>query len=472
MSAEAVSNLRRRMVSIARSAAPRGLCVLAALCLWAPCGLAWAADGRANVLVITSYAQSFFEPFRLAFERKEPGYRLRVVNRNSAAALMQVTRGQFRDADVFWASSPDAFEALKAQGLLAPLDLRVETPERAIGGFPLDDPDGYFRGFAVAGYGMVWNAAILARAGAPAPAAIADLGDPRYRGLVAMSSPSRSGTTHLMVESVLQRYGWERGWAVWQRIAGNLATITARSFTVTNGVADGRFGVGLSIDPKRRAAGAEALAYAYPDETVFLPASVALLRGAHDPAGGRAFIAFVLSPEGQALLAHPDIRRQPLRRAPAREASRSGAQDDLFAAAEARPHAPFDAALSGRRYELVNILFDELVTERLARLQRFWRRMDRLRALSGDAPAAQARARDIEDAALRLPDPIAAFGRALPDVALRRAPRGTPPDAAQAALMESVRQAAEASLAAAERAQEAAFGALEPRPQSSAAGTR
>jgi ABC-type Fe3+ transport system substrate-binding protein len=448
------------MLFVGRSGALARLCGVLAVCLWVRPGVALAADGRVSVQIITSYAQFFYEPFRVAFERKEPRFRLRIVNRNTAAAMMQVATGHFRDADVFWASSPDAFETLKAQGLLAPLDLRVDTRERDVGGYPLDDPDGTYRGFAIAGYGMVWNAGKLAQAGVPAPGAIADLADPRYRGLVAMSSPSRSGTTHLMVETVLQRYGWERGWALWRRIAGNLATITARSFTVTNGVADGRFGVGLSVDPKRRAAGAAALDYAYPDENVFLPASIALLKGAREPDGGRAFIAYVLSPEGQALLAHPDIRRQPLSRETGRQVS---PQDDLFAAAQARAQARFDATLSGRRYELVNILFDELITERLARLQRFWRRMDRLRALSGDAPAAQASLREIEEVALRLPDPIAAFDRSPPSVALRRLPRGAPPDADQAALMESVRQAAETSLAAAERAQEAALGAFEPQ---------
>lgn len=350
-------------------------------CALAPPHTAAAADGRATVLVVTSYPPSFYEPFRAAFERREPGYRLRIVNRKTATAMMQVTSGQFREADVFWASAPDAFEALKAQGQLAPLDARVDTPERAIGKFPLDDPDGHFRGFAVSGYGMLWNVSVLAQADVPPPEAIADLADPRYRGLVAMSSPSRSGTTHLMVETVLQRHGWEKGWAIWLRIAGNLATITARSYTVSSGVARARFGVGLSIDFLGRDDTSSQLRFAYPAENVFLPASIAQLKAGREPEGARTFIRFVLSQEGQALLGHPSIRRQPLRRA-------AKIEDDAFAAAQAKPDATFDAALSGRRYELVNILFDELISDRLVRLQRFWRRMDRLGALADGEPAA------------------------------------------------------------------------------------
>lgn len=414
-----------------------------------------AADSRATIQIVTSFPPSFYEPFRRAFEQREPGYRLRIINRKTATAMMQVSHGQFTEADVFWASSPDAFEVLKSEGRLAPLEARVETPERKIGAFPLDDPDGYFRGFAVSGYGMMWNTALLQRAEVPPPRALTDLADPRFRGLVAMSSPSRSGTTHLMVETVLQRHGWEKGWALWLRIAGNLATITARSFTVSNGVAQGRFGVGLSIDFLGRGDAGGLVGFAYPEENVFLPASIARLAGGREPEGGKRFIRFVLAPEGQALLAHPDVRRHPPRRG-------SGGEDDFFAAADRKPEAVFDARLSGHRYELVNLLFDELITERLVRLQRFWRRMEAARNAARQDAEARQRLAAIEAAFLRLPAPIAAFAHDLPPVALRRVPRGVPPGGSQIGVLETVRQEAEASLANAERALEALLAALEP----------
>jgi ABC-type Fe3+ transport system substrate-binding protein len=443
--------------------AAAGLLMLAAALRPAPIA---AADSRATILIVTSYPSAFYEPFRRVFEQKEPGYRLRIVNRKTAAAIMQVSHGQFARADVFWASSPDAFEVLKAAGRLAPLDFRVETQERAIGRFPLDDPDGRFRGFAVSGYGMIWNTALLQRANVPAPRAITDLADPRYRGLLAMSSPSRSGTTHLMVETVLQRYGWEKGWALWLRMAGNLATITARSFTVSNGVAQGRFGVGLSIDfLGRGGTGPGMLGFVYPEENVFLPASIALLAEGQEPEGARRFVRFVLSREGQTLLSHPDVRRQPLQRLEA-------GQGDLFAEAEMKPEAVFDARLSGRRYELVNLLFDELIAERFVRLQRFWRRFDETReAVSQDA-GMQRRLTEIEAEFLRLPPLIAGFGRELPPIALRRLPRGVPPGESQAGLLELVRQEAETSLLAAERALESAKAAFEASLRSSDIGPR
>ena len=57
-------------------------------------------------------------------------------------------------------------------------------------------------------------AALAAPAGAgelPAPREWTDLARPEYYGHLVISAPSRSGTTHLTVEVILQAYGWEKG---------------------------------------------------------------------------------------------------------------------------------------------------------------------------------------------------------------------------------------------------------------------
>jgi phosphoglycerate transport regulatory protein PgtC len=443
--------IREAMAGWVRRRALAGLLALA-------CGMAGALSAslsaqpvRREILVMTSFPSTFYEPFRRAFEQRVPGYRLRVLNRKTTAAIQQVTQGQYAHVDIFWASSPDAFEVLKAGGRLVPLTARVATPERMIGGFPLDDPSGRYRGFAVSGTGMIWNEAMLARASLPAPGAIADLANPHFRGMIAMSAPSRSGTTHLMVETILQRYGWVEGWKLWLRIAGNLATITARSFSVASGVAQGRFAVGLSIDFLGRGAnGSVKLGFAYPAETVFLPASIAILTGGLEPEGARRFVSFVLSAEGQALLADPRIQRQPLARLQNPAGDPAGKIDLFDRALENGPGAPFDAALSGQRYELVNLVFDELITERLVRLQRFWRRADELRRAAATTPALIAEIERAEREALDLPLELTRFGETLPAETILRVPRGVPPPEHQAALVERLRRDLEMRLGAGE----------------------
>lgn len=401
----------------------------------------------AEVVVVTSFPSSFYEPFRKAFEAHEPGIRLRMLNRKTTAAISMVGDGRFEAADVFWASAPDAFEVLAARGGLAPLERAQPLPHPNIGGYRLDDPEGRFRGFTVSGYGITWNRPLLARAGLAPPASITELTDPSFRGLIAMSAPSRSGTTHLMVETVLQRQGWRAGWETWLGIGGNLATVTARSFSVSSGVASGRFAIGLSIDFLGRARDdAGVVGFGYPAENVFLPGSIAILRASRQPEPARRFAAFVLGEHGQRLLSDPRINRHPV-------LPLNGAwpEPDLFQLADqAQERFVFDARLSGRRYELVNLLFDELITERLARLQRFWRLHAEISARIAGQGALAADHAEAGQLARMLPPELADIGKDEVWPSLQRVARGAPAPAHQAAYVERVRAAAEAQLSLAE----------------------
>lgn len=429
------------------------------------------AAGRetgAAVSVLTSYPEGFYEPVREAFEAAHPQWRLRIVNTKTTAAISRLQERGDDSVDVFWASAPDAFEVLKAAKRLEPVAPRPTGAPPTVGNQPINDPDGAYLGFALSGYGLLWNQRYLDRHGLPAPKRWEDLRRPVYARHLGITAPSRSGTMHLMVETVLQMQGWERGWATWLEIAGNLATVTARSYGVVDGVAKGRFGVGLSIDFLGQSAGSEEedLRFAYPADSLFLPASVALLRGAPNPEGARAFIDFLLSPAGQVLLVRPDIRRLPVRpdayaAAPAGypDPYRTETGDDLFL---------FDRALSGVRYELVNLLFDELVTFRVKTLNRVWQlihegeaRLSALyvSALDGTAshePVAAELLRAARAAATAVPVSAAEAADPAFSMALRRPARGLPVSSRQAELEAAwrafSRQRLDEALALAERA--------------------
>lgn len=420
-------------------------------------------ETRTAVTVLTSFPAGFYEPVREAFEAAHPNWRLRIVNTKTTAAISQLQERADDGVDVFWASAPDAFEVLKAAKRLQPLAARPTGAPPTVGNQPINDPDGAYLGFALSGYGLLWNQRYLDRHGLPAPKRWEDLRRPAYARHLGITAPSRSGTMHLMVETVLQMQGWERGWATWLEIAGNLATVTARSYGVVDGVAKGRFGVGLSIDFLGQSAGSEEedLRFAYPADSLFFPASVALLRGAPNPEGAGAFIDFLLSPAGQALLVRPDIQRLPVRPdayavAPAGypDPYRTETGDDLFL---------FDRALSGARYELVNLLFDELVTFRVKTLNRVWQLIHegeaRLSALYGAAahePVAADLLRAARAAATAVPVSTAEAADPAFSMALRRPARGLPVSSRQAELEAAWRafsqESLDEALALAERA--------------------
>ena len=326
------------------------------------------ADG--TITVITSFPDSMTGPIEAAFEAAHPDYDLEILNKKTSAGVkyIQEIAGD-NTADIFWASAPDAFEVLKSNDLLARVEIASEGIPDKIGAYPLNDPGGYYFGLAGAGYGIMWNERYLKANDLEPATEWSDLAKPEYHGHVGMSAPSRSGTTHLTVETLLQGDGWDEGWAKWKRIAGNFSTVTERSFGVPDGVNTGNFGLGIVIDFfgfSSRASGFP-VDFAYPTITALVPANVAVVNDAPNAEGAVAFIEYLLTPEGQAVLLDPAIMRLPIN--PATYAQAPEGFPNPFEDATIGATVEFDVEKSGARYNLVNSLFDVMITYRLGDLR-------------------------------------------------------------------------------------------------------
>src|ERR1043166_9464703 len=214
-------------------------------------GLSASALGK-EVVLVTSFPKELVETYKKACEAKNPGINVVINNKqtNAGVTYLRETRAK-PEADIFWVSAPDAFQTLKNDGLLEkyapPKEIIAKIPAK-IGNFPVHDSDGAYFGFAISGYGLMWNKNYLAANKLPAPKEWTDLGNPRYFGHLVISAPSRSGTTHLTIETILQAYGWEKGWSLLLNAGGNLGAITERSFGVPEAVVSGQYGIGVVID--------------------------------------------------------------------------------------------------------------------------------------------------------------------------------------------------------------------------------
>ncbi len=334
-------------------------------------GLHGAAQALEDKLVIvTSFPEDLTSVFQAAFESKHPGTKVEVLNKKTSAGVKYIQETAGNNAtDLFWVSAPDAFGVLKGKGLLQTYKPNASGIPDMIGSFPINDPDGYFFGFAASGYGIMYNTRYLKAKHLPVAREWDDLKKPIYFGHVGMSAPSRSGTTHLTVEAILQGEGWEQGWASMKEMAGNFKTITERSFGVPDGVNSGEFGLGIVIDFfgfSSKASGFP-VEFVYPTITALVPANVGIVKNAPHPEAAGAFIDFLLSDEGQELLFDPKIQRLPVKPeiyAKAPEGLPNPFKDKSIGAA-----VKFDSDLSEGRYNLVNSLFDQLITFRAEELR-------------------------------------------------------------------------------------------------------
>ena len=341
------------------------------------------------VIVITSLSAEVTTYLQQQLSEQLPHLNLRFINKKTSAVLTHLEKNLYPRPDLVIVSALDAFDWLSQQDQLVKLnatDRLSYTP------------------FAYSGYGLMTNQSYLEAHQLPSPNEWDDILNPLYRNHIAMSTPSRSGTTHIIVETLLQERGWREGWQYLLRLAGNLSTITARSFGVRQGVINQRFGLGLTIDFFAFTAqySQPNIHFIYPSPSAFLPVSGGLVKGGLQPAGAREVIHYLLSAHGQSMLLAPEMSRYPvdssvLQKKPTHLLNHYSQQigNTLH----------YDSRLAVKRYHLVNALFDELITFRLDFMQQSWSSLYNIREIlnNNSNPELEAFYQSIRDDLISIP---------------------------------------------------------------------
>jgi phosphoglycerate transport regulatory protein PgtC len=327
-----------------------------------------------EMVIVTSFPKELFETYKKAFEAKNPGINIVINSKQTNAGVTYLRETKARpEADIFWVSAPDAFQTLKNDGLLEkyapPKEILSKIPGK-IGTFPVHDPDGHYFGFAISGYGLMWNKNYVKAHKLPAPKEWTDLANPKYHGHLVISAPSRSGTTHLTVEVILQAYGWDKGWALLLNSGGNMGAITERSFGVPEAVISGQYGIGVVIDffGLSAIASGQPVDFVYPSLTSVVPASVGIVKSAPNIENAKAFVNYLLSETGQMVLFSPEIGRLPV----VPDLYAKGPKDYPNPFKQKLGGVDFNDKLSSARRDVVNSLYDHIITFRHRELRDAW----------------------------------------------------------------------------------------------------
>jgi ABC-type Fe3+ transport system substrate-binding protein len=212
-------------------------------------------------------------------------------------------------ADLLWGGGVEPYLQLADLHLLEPVRLPEATLAAlpvSIEGIPLYDPKLQWFGTALSGFGILWNKPLLARLHLPEPKTWADLAEPAFFGEVAAADPRQSGTAQVMVEVILEAYGWDKGFEMLARIAGNLKTFSRGSADIPKQVSMGNAAAALAIDfyawTQIKLDGRDKIGYVLPAGlTPITPDPIGMLKGAPDAVAARRFIEYALSPEAQRL---------------------------------------------------------------------------------------------------------------------------------------------------------------------------
>ncbi len=297
--------------------------------------------------------------------------------------------------DIAWGGGPTMFNILMQEGLLATINSSDVMKElkyipKEIAGSPMikTDKEGHIKWIAaaIASFGFTINKAKLKEYGLPTPQKWSDLASPIFAitlptPMVGVADPTKSTSNTRMFQIILQIYGWVKGWEIITRMAAN-SRIYFQSGLVRDAVIRGDIAVGITIDFYGYTAQLEnpkECKYILPkDGTIVNGDPIAMLKTTKHPKAAQAFIAWVLSPQGQALWMNPKINRMPINPLVFNETPQGRARPDLKAAYERTLHAStikFNETLADDTVHSMRWFFYATLTQAHELLQKVWRQI-------------------------------------------------------------------------------------------------
>lgn len=265
-------------------------------CLLLLSSSAFAAEGK--LVLYTSQPNTDAQQTVDAFQKAHPGIEVEWV-RDGTPKIIAKLRAEIAagapQPDLLLIADVVTMEGLKGEGRLMPV------PEIDLAGYDgaQSDPDKTYFSTKLITTGIVYNTK------APfVPKSWSDLARPEAEGLVAMPSPLTSGAA--LIHAVTLATNLKEGWGYFEKLGANGAMAAGGNGDVEKAVAGGDKLFGMVVDylPLREKAKGAPVEFVFPAEGVSaVTEPVAVLSTAKNPDAAKAFVAFLLSEEGQKLAA-------------------------------------------------------------------------------------------------------------------------------------------------------------------------
>jgi iron(III) transport system substrate-binding protein len=274
-----------------------------------------AAQDRLNLLC--SPDPAWCEALKLEFTRAT-GTRLEFVRLSSGAALARLRAEKASPTfDVWFGGTGDSHWIAQAEGLLEFFKPRAWDE---LWPHLTKVVDGRYIPLYTGLHGFGVNDKLLKEKSLPVPSTWKELGDPRYKGLIAMPNPNTSGTGYLMMTTLVQIYGEEPGFELIKAIHKNVAQYTRSGGDPALLTGRGEVGVGVSFanDVIARARTGFPVRFVAPrDGTGYEIGGLSLVRGGPHRAAALRFIDWALEPQNQKVgLQHGEVSIQSHRQTP------------------------------------------------------------------------------------------------------------------------------------------------------------
>lgn len=256
---------------------------------------------KRHVVMYSSLQELQLETLKKAFESRYPDIQLDYYCAGTGKILTKVSTERQQggiQADLLWIGDPDSYISFLDADLLVP----YSSPHaRDIpSAFSFSDPRLTTARLIVMGF--AYNTRLIN--GDALPASWEDL--PKISGVV-FADPTSSGTMLYTLRTLCRnpKYGKE----FWKALATSGAEVCSGSAATGYQVGAGNYQVGIVPDYVAAMVRNMGLpvGFVYPDDLVVIPSPIALFRDSPNPDEGRMLFDFILSDEGQRVLASVDI---------------------------------------------------------------------------------------------------------------------------------------------------------------------
>lgn len=219
--------------------------------------------------------------------------------------------------DVHWNNEIVSTIRLQRKGLLEPYGSpsAADYPKWCRG------PDDTWHAFGARARVLLINTKLVPEA--DRPRSIFDLTQPRWKGKIGIAKPT-SGTTATQAACLFEVLGPEAAREFYLALKANGVQVVPGNKQVAEGVSAGQFAVGLTDtdDAMIEITDGKPVAMIFPDRdghkdhprmgTLFIPNTVAVVRGCPNPEGAKKLVDFLLSPDVEKRLAESGSRQIPL----------------------------------------------------------------------------------------------------------------------------------------------------------------
>jgi iron(III) transport system substrate-binding protein len=270
-----------------------------------------------QVVVYTALDAMFSDPILKQFE-KETGIRVLPkydTESTKTVGLVNTIRSEANRprCDVFWNNEIINTIALKDEGLL---DV-YRSPAAAAFPKPFRDTDGYWTGFAARARVLLVNTDLVKPE--DMPDSIEDLTDPKWKGKVGIAKPL-FGTTASHAACLFAERGDDKAAAFFAALKSNDVQVQSGNKQVAQNVSAGTLAFGLTDtdDAIIEVESDKPVAIVYPDGgadqdgVLFIPNTLALIKGAPNPEAAKKLIDYLLSPAVETALARGSSAQIPV----------------------------------------------------------------------------------------------------------------------------------------------------------------